>query len=311
MGHKLLLLTKANEQYRQLIEKQHLPDLELLDDNPVNISQADIWLAEPKLAAPLLPHAKQLKWLQSSFAGIDALMGPRARKDYQLTNIRGIFGPLMSEYLFGYLLAQVREHSFYHQQQRHKVWKASGTIRHTSLQGMQLLLLGTGSIAQHVAKTAKHFGMHVTGVNRSGREVEGFDVILPLSQLAQALSQSDVVTNLLPSTPETCQLLNESMLAKLKADAILINVGRGDVLDLDALNTQLIARPEQQAILDVFMQEPLHTSHPIWERPNVIITPHISAPSNPEQIVRIFSDNYRRYIAAQPLQNQVDFTQGY
>ena len=66
MGHKLLLLTKANEQYRQLIEAQQLPDLELLDDNPANIAQADIWLAEPKLAAPLVPHAKELKWLQSS-----------------------------------------------------------------------------------------------------------------------------------------------------------------------------------------------------------------------------------------------------
>lgn len=311
MGHKLLLLTKVNEQYRQLIEAQQLPGLELLDDNPANISQADIWLAEPKLAAPLLPHAKQLQWLQSSFAGIDALMGPRARKDYQLTNIKGIFGPLMSEYLFGYLLAHVRGHHFYQQQQQQKSWQVQGAMRHSSLQGMQLLLLGTGSIAQHVAKTAKHFGMHVTGVNRSAREVEGFDVILPLSQLAQTLSQSDVVTNLLPSTPETRQLLNESMLAKLKADAILVNVGRGDVLDLDALNAQLIAHPAQQAILDVFMQEPLPATHPIWERPNAIITPHISAPSHPEQIVSIFCDNYRRYIAAQPLQNQVDFTQGY
>ncbi|NMD53480.1 D-2-hydroxyacid dehydrogenase [Shewanella sp. DNRA4] len=310
MGHKLLLLTKANEQYRQLIEAQQLPDLELLDDNPANIAQADIWLAEPKLAAPLVPHAKELKWLQSSFAGIDALMGPRARKDYQLTNIKGIFGPLMSEYLFGYLLAHVRGHHFYQAQQQQKSWQVQSATR-TSLQGMRLLLLGTGSIAQHVAKTAKQFGMHVTGINHSGREVEGFDVILPLSQLTQCLSHSDVVTNLLPSTPETRQLLNQSMIAKLKADAILVNVGRGDVLDLDALNAQLIAQPAQQAILDVFMQEPLPATHPIWERPNVIITPHISAPSQPEQIVRIFSDNYRRYIAAEPLQNQVDFTQGY
>uniref|UniRef100_Q0HR28 D-isomer specific 2-hydroxyacid dehydrogenase, NAD-binding protein n=1 Tax=Shewanella sp. (strain MR-7) TaxID=60481 RepID=Q0HR28_SHESR len=311
MGHKLLLLTKANEQYRQFIEAQQLPGLELLDDNPANIAEANIWLAEPKLAAPLVLHAKQLKWLQSSFAGIDALMGPRARKDYQLTNIKGIFGPLMSEYLFGYLLAHVRGHQFYQAQQRQKNWQVQAAKRHSSLQGMQLLILGTGSIAQHVAKTAKHFGMHVTGINRSGREVEGFDAIQPLSQLAQCLRQSDVVTNLLPSTPETRLQLNANLLATLKTDAILVNVGRGDVLDLDALNTQLIAYPKQQAILDVFTQEPLPASHPIWERPNAIITPHISAPSHPEQIVSIFSDNYRRYIAAEPLQNQIDFTKGY
>lgn len=123
MGHKLLLLTKANQQYRDLIEAQKLPDLEILDDNPAGIIEADIWLAEPKLAAPLLPHAKNLQWLQSSFAGIDALMSLRGRKDYQLTNIKGIFGPLMSEYLFGYLLAHIRGHGFYRQQQQQKQWQ--------------------------------------------------------------------------------------------------------------------------------------------------------------------------------------------
>lgn len=311
MGHKLLLLTKANEQYRQLIAAQQLPGLEILDDNPTNISRADILLAEPKLAAPLLPHATQLQWLQSNFAGIDALMGPRARKDYQLTNIKGIFGPLMSEYLFGYLLAKVRGHDFYRQQQQQKSWQVQGAMRHTSLQGMRLLILGTGSIAQHVATTAKHFGMHVTGINRSGREVAEFDVILPLSQLAQALTQSDVVTNLLPSTTETRQLLNHTMLAMLKPDAILMNVGRGDVLDLDALNLQLMAQTSQQAILDVFSQEPLPASHPIWERSNAIITPHISATSNPEQVVNIFCDNYRRYQAGKPLEYNIDFINEY
>lgn len=311
MGHKLLLLTKANQQYRDLIEAQSLPDLTLLDDNPASIIDADIWLAEPKLAAPLLPHAKNLQWLQSSFAGIDTLMSPRGRKDYQLTNIKGIFGPQMSEYLFGYLLAHIRGHRFYRQQQGQKQWLIQPQQRHSSLQGMRLLLLGTGSIAQHLAKTAKHFGMHVTGINSSGNTVEGFDAIEAMANLGQALTQADVVANLLPSTPATHNLLNADMLAMLKTDAVLFNVGRGDALDLDALNIQLIANPSQQAILDVFAQEPLPNSHPIWERENAVITPHISAPSHPAQIVDIFSQNYRRYIMGEPLQNRVDFSKGY
>ena len=90
MGHKLLLLTKANQQYRDLIEAQELPDLELLDDNPAGIIDTDIWLAEPKLAAPLLPHARNLQWLQSNFTGIDALMSPRGRKYYQPTNTKAL-----------------------------------------------------------------------------------------------------------------------------------------------------------------------------------------------------------------------------
>ncbi|MEI8601133.1 D-2-hydroxyacid dehydrogenase [Shewanella sp. PP-Sp27a-2] len=311
MGHKLLLLTKANQQYRDLIEAQKLPDLEILDDNPAGIIEADIWLAEPKLAAPLLPHAKNLQWLQSSFAGIDALMSPRGRKDYQLTNIKGIFGPLMSEFVFGYLLAHIRSHGFYRQQQQQKQWQVQPPIRHSSLQGMRLLLLGTGSIAQHLAKTAKHFGMHVTGINRSGNTVEGFDAIEAMANLAQTLTQADVVVNLLPSTPATLSQLNADTLGKLKDDAVLFNVGRGDALDLDALNVQLIAKPAQQAVLDVFAQEPLPNSHPIWERGNAIITPHISAPSHPAQIVEIFSQNYGRYISGEPLQNRIDFSKGY
>ena len=311
MGHKLLLLTKANQQYRDLIEAQSLPDLEILDDNPAGIIEADIWLAEPKLAAPLLPHAKNLQWLQSSFAGIDALISPRGRKDYQLTNIKGIFGPLMSEFVFGYLLAHIRGHGFYRQQQQQKQWLIQPQHRHSSLQGMRLLLLGTGSIAQHLAKTAKHFGMHVTGINSSGNAVEGFDAIEVMANLGQTLMQADVVVNLLPSTPATQSLLNADTLGKLKNDAVLFNVGRGDALDLDALNVQLIAKPAQQAVLDVFTQEPLPNSHPIWERENAIITPHISAPSHPAQIVEIFSQNYHRYISGEPLQNRIDFSKGY
>ncbi|MBU1394403.1 MAG: D-2-hydroxyacid dehydrogenase [Gammaproteobacteria bacterium] len=311
MGHKLLLLTKANQQYRDLIKAQSLPDLEILDDNPAGIIEADIWLAEPKLAAPLLPHAKNLQWLQSSFAGIDALISPRGRKDYQLTNIKGIFGPLMSEFVFGYLLAHIRGHGFYRQQQQQKQWLIQPQHRHSSLQGMRLLLLGTGSIAQHLAKTAKHFGMHVTGINSSGNAVEGFDAIEVMANLGQTLMQADVVVNLLPSTPATQSLLNADTLGKLKDDAVLFNVGRGDALDLDALNVQLIAKPAQQAVLDVFTQEPLPNSHPIWEQENAIITPHISAPSHPAQIVEIFSQNYHRYISGEPLQNRIDFSKGY
>ena len=238
-------------------------------------------------------------------------MSPRGRKDYQLTNIKGIFGPLMSEFVFSYLLAHIRGHGFYRQQQQQKQWQVQPPIRHTSLQGMRLLLLGTGSIAQHLVQTAKHFGMHVTGINRSGNTVEGFDAIEAMTNLAQTLMQADVVVNLLPSTPATQSLLNADTLGKLKEDAVLFNVGRGDALDLNALNIQLIAKPAQQAVLDVFAQEPLPNSHPIWERENAIITPHISAPSHPAQIVEIFSQNYRRYISGEPLQNRIDFSKGY
>lgn len=308
MTHKLLLLTRENDRYRQLLSSCHLPGLTLLGDEPQSILQADIWLAEPKLAAPLLGHAQSLQWLQSTFAGVEALVGPKQRRDYQLSNVRGIFGPLMSEYLFGYLLSYQREHLKYKSQQQQRVWLPGS---YKTLQGQHLLLLGTGSIAKHLAHTAKHFGMKVTGINRSAKPTAGFDQVDTLANLRQYLPLADAIANILPSTVETRGLLNASNLQLLKSDAVLFNLGRGDVLDLDALNEQLCNTPTQQAVLDVFNQEPLPAEHPIWTRDNVIITPHIAAPSFPEQVVEIFCDNYHKWLKKEELSHKVNFDKGY
>jgi phosphoglycerate dehydrogenase-like enzyme len=104
MANKLLLLTRENKIYRELLTQCNLPDLVILNNESDSIIEADIWFAEPALAAPLISQAKNLRWLQSTFAGVDKLVIPTLRRDYLLTNVRGIFGPLMSEYLFGYLL---------------------------------------------------------------------------------------------------------------------------------------------------------------------------------------------------------------
>lgn len=308
MDHKLLLLTRDNEQYRHLILNSALPGLTLLGDEPHNIKQADIWLAEPGLAAPLLGHATELQWLQSTFAGVESLMRPRLRQDYLLTNIKGIFGPLMSEYLFGYLLAHQRQHAKYRQQQQDRVWQP-GNFK--TLQGRHLLLLGTGSIARHIAITAKHFGMQVSGINRTGQAVDGFDRVMTLTALPELLAQADAIANVLPSTPQTRHILDETLLSLMKPDAMLFNLGRGDVLDLTALTTQLQRHPQQLAVLDVFNQEPLPTDHAIWQQSNAIITPHIAAPSFPEQVMEIFCHNYKRFLEGQSLAHQVCFQQGY
>ncbi|WP_394130344.1 D-2-hydroxyacid dehydrogenase [Shewanella maritima] len=308
MPNKLLLLTNDNQHYRELLNHCHLPDIQIMDDSPACITQANIWLAEPALAAPLVGHGRQLQWLQSTFAGVDKLTGQRQRRDYHLTNIKGIFGPLMSEYLFGYLLSHYREHQHYHQQQQQKIWQPRSFI---SLQKQLLLLLGTGSIAQHIAKTAKHFGMHVTGINQHGTAVAGFDVVDSISQLDKHLSIANCVVSVLPSTPATAGLLNQDRLSLLQDDVVLFNLGRGNVLDLSALTSQLQQKPKQYAVLDVFNQEPLAADLPIWECANATITPHIAAPSFPEQVVEIFCDNYKRWHQQQPLESVVDFDKGY
>ncbi|KPZ72159.1 MULTISPECIES: D-2-hydroxyacid dehydrogenase [unclassified Shewanella] len=308
MAHKLLLLTQDNDKYRQLLSHCQLPELTILGDDPSSICEADIWFAEPQLAAPLLNLGSELKWMQSTFAGVDKLTGSRQRHDYALTNIKGIFGPLMSEYLFGYLLAHQREHAKYKQQQQQQQW-APGNFR--TLQGQHLLLLGTGSIAQHIAQTAKHFGMTVTGLSKSAVSKPYFDHIDTIEQLATYLPKAQAIASILPSTLDTENLLNADMLALLPSESVLFNLGRGNVLDLDALAKQLKQQPKQHAVLDVFNQEPLSSEHPIWQCPNAIITPHIAAPSFPEQVVEVFADNYRLWRQQYPLKHQVDFIKGY
>ncbi|MBQ4889477.1 dihydrofolate reductase [Shewanella sp. UCD-FRSSP16_17] len=308
MAHKLLLLTQDNDKYRQLLSLCQLPELTILGDDPSSICEADIWFAEPQLAAPLLNLGSELKWMQSTFAGVDKLTGSRQRRDYALTNIKGIFGPLMSEYLFGYLLAHQREHAKYKQQQQQQQW-APGNFR--TLQGQHLLLLGTGSIAQHIAQTAKHFGMTVTGLSKSAVSKPYFDHIDTIEQLATYLPKAQAIASILPSTLDTENLLNADMLAMLPPESVLFNLGRGNVLDLDALAKQLKKQSKQHAVLDVFNQEPLSSEHPIWQCPNAIITPHIAAPSFPEQVVEVFADNYRLWRQQHPLKHQVDFIKGY
>ena len=308
MVNKLLLLTRENEVYRDLLIKRNLTDLVILGDSPNSITEANIWFAEPSLAAPLLNHARQLRWLQSTFAGVDKLISPKLRQDYQLTNVRGIFGPLMSEYLFGYLLAHNRQHQHYHQLQQQRQWQPG---HYKTLQGKQLLLLGTGSIAQHIATTAKHFGMTVIGINRQGQAISGFDLVDKIDNLLLHLPEADVIASVLPDTPATKNILNRHSLARLKSDAVLFNLGRGNVLDLDALAAQLVLKPDQQAILDVFNQEPLPSNHPIWLAANAVITPHVAAPSFPQQIIDVFSQNYALWCNDQPLNFRVDFEKGY
>ena len=305
MRHKLLLLTSNNDRYQELLASYHLPDMTLLGDEPSSILNANIWLAEPTLAAPLLPHANQLTWVQSTMASVDALVQPRQRKDYKLTNVRGMFGPLMSEYLFGYLLAHRQE---YKVQQAEKIWLPANF---KTLRGQKLLLIGTGNISKHIAQTAKYFGIHVIGINRGAKPTRGFDKVDTLANISHHITQADTLISILPSTPLTKDALNGELLSLMKPDAILFNLGRSDILDLNALYIQLIENSDQQAILDVFNQEPLLKESPISSLKNVTITPQIVAPHFPEQVVEIFSNNYHKLLQGEKLSHSVNFAQGY
>jgi phosphoglycerate dehydrogenase-like enzyme len=224
-----------------------------------------------------------------------------------LTNARGVFGGLMSEYVIGYLLAHERKIFQRAESQKNMMWDHSLT---GSLKGKTIGLLGVGSIGAEVAKTARFFGMKVHGYTRESEHCKDVDIYFH-SDPAEFASRLDYLVSILPNTRSTQKIIDEKVLNTLPSHALFINVGRGSAVDefalLEALNNHQIAG----AVLDVFEEEPLPIDHPFWTTPNLKMTFHTSAPSLPEDIAKVFIENYRLYIEGKPLKYVVDFNKGY
>ena len=267
----------------------------------------EILLGNPGMIAEILADLPGVRWIQSTWAGVTPLID-HERRDYRLTGVKGIFGPQMSEYVFGYLLAHELRISQRIEAQRNREWL---TEYSGMLAGKRLGIMGTGSIGSHIAATARAFDMSVTGLSRSGREADGFDSVLPANRIEEFLPQCDHLVATLPQTPDTDRLLDARTLSLLPDTAVFVNVGRSNVVDDEALIGALESGRLAGAVLDVFDEEPIPAGSPLWRAPNLIITAHIAAVSHPSLIVPIFIDNYRRYIAGEPLRYLVDFDAGY
>jgi phosphoglycerate dehydrogenase-like enzyme len=301
---KLRILSKHEDEYRRLIEAAHLPDLEIL---PAPGLDMEILFGEPNLIRDALASFPDLKWVQANWAGVEPLLDPALRRNYILTNARGVFGPLMSEFVFGYLLLHERKILQRLEAQKEQRWDLSltGTLR-----GKTIGLLGVGSIGAELARTAKFFDLSVRGFTRSSEACPDVDEYSH-TDLPIFVSGLDYFVSVLPNTAETRHIVNADMLKALPEHAIFINVGRGSAVDESALVTALETGAIAGAVLDVFEQEPLPAGHPLWSAPNTFITSHTSAPSFPEDIAKLFIENYRLYVEGKPLKYVVDFEKGY
>ena len=266
-----------------------------------------VLFGRPDMIAEILPNTPTVEWVQSTWAGVTPLIAAE-RRDYVLTGVKDVFGPQMSEYVIGYLLAhELRVLERMQEQQQHNWFEGlSGTLK-----GRRLGIMGTGSIGQHIAKAASYFDMTVTGMSRSGATRPGFDKVMQTNQLHEFLEKLDYLVSILPNTPDTDHLLDAVALKKLPKHACFINIGRSNVVDDDALMDALINNELAGATLDVFDEEPIPQESPLWDTPNLTITAHVAAVSYPSIIVPIFVDNYRRYTSKQPLRYVVDFDAGY
>ena len=312
MNRDVLILSPDADEY--------LPLLRELADSGARVQAADsarrardvyageaVMLGQPDLVATALEGMPQLRWVQSTWAGVAPLLGLQ-RRDFLLTGVRGVFGPQMAEYVFGNLLAIELKVEERRERQRRREWC---TVRSGVLQGRRLGIMGTGSIGRHIAATGKAFGLRVTGYSRGGAAVDGFDRVFAAGELVEFLAETDYLVCVLPDTPETRRLLNEDRLRALRPDCVLVNVGRGSLLDEAALAAALRRGELRGAVLDVFCDEPLPADSPLWDAPGLVLTAHVAAHSRPADIARLFVANYNRYVAGEPLHDLIDFQRGY
>ena len=304
MPNRLLILSKHAEAYRRLIEDARLPDL-VVSREP---AESNIAFGEPSLIAPAIGGLPKVCWVQATWAGVEPLLDPSMRRDYVLTNARGVFGGLMSEYVFAYLLAHERRLLEKRASQQQRRWDPTppGTLR-----GKRLGLLGVGTIGAALAATARHFGMRVSGYTRGSEGCVDVDEYFHGDDRLAFAAGLDYLVTVIPNTPGTRRLVDAALLAALPSRAVFVNPGRGTVVDERALADALRRGSLAGAVLDVFEQEPLPSDHVFWTLPNVLITSHTAALSMPADIAPIFIDNYRRFLGGQPLRYQVDFDAGY
>lgn len=313
MPHRLLILSAHAHQYQEILEKAKLPDIEI--SACTSLAQAaqvsadiEIVFGEPSLIRSLLPDLPKLAWVQATWAGVEPLVSTRMRQDYLLTNIRGVFGPLMSEYVFGYILFYERRILQRMGAQMRQVWDNTppGTLR-----GKTIGLLGVGSIGAHLAMTARQFGMQVRGYTRASEDCPYVDKYYHGANKISFADGLHYLVAVLPNTPQTVKIVNEDVLAALDSSALFINVGRGNLVDETALLRCLQSEQIRGAVLDVFQTEPLPPGHPFWTLPNVHITGHTAALSDPVDTAGVFIKNYNHFIHAEPLEYQVQFDRGY
>ena len=270
--------------------------------------ECNILLASAPLAEEFLQAGNSAKWIQSTWAGNGKLIPLLKQADTTLTGVKGVFGPLIAEYVFAYLLPEIRGTKRLSDAQAKNKWDS---FEADTLQGKEFVFIGTGSIGAHVANVARTFGMKTVGVSRSGVSLDSFDRMYSTDKLNQAMQTADFILLSVPETPASNRLIGKSTLAAVKPGATLINVGRGSTLDIAAVIEALEGGQLSSVILDVFDTEPLPADSPLWGTPGVILTPHIAAVSQPQIIAKKFLNNLSRFNLGDELVDVIDPLIGY
>lgn len=286
------------------------PEEELNDDQ---IAEADLILGN--VSPDRVTLAKHLEWLQLNSSGSDAYAKPGVLPEgAKLTNATGAYGLAISEHLLAQTFFLKKKLGLYHRNQMAGQWKDEGQV--TAIQGSTTLVVGLGSIGGDYARKMSLLGSNVYGIRRNCAECpEWLKALGTFEDLDKWLPQADIVALALPHTPQTYRLFNAERLGRMKRGSILLNVGRGSVIDTDALYHALNNGPLMAAAIDVTDPEPLPEGHPLWKCENLLLTPHIAGNYHLQEtldyIVELFIANLGRYARGEELENPVDMATGY
>lgn len=253
-----------------------------------------------------------LRWIHIAAAGVDSLMfDDLVESDVVVTNSRGVFDRPIAEFVLAQILAFAKDSAHSAELQRQTVWKHRETERIDTAHAM---VVGTGAIGRETARLLGAVGMSVSGVGRTSRTGDpDFGVVHASSDLAQVVHDVDYLVLLAPLTGATRGIVDAGVLAAAKPGVRVINVGRGELLDTDALVENLASGHVAGAALDVFDAEPLADDSPIWTTRNIVVTPHMSGDVAGwrHRLADVFVDNFQRYIAGEDLRNVVDKRLGF
>lgn len=295
------------DRLRALAPNMHVMVAASEDDARTKAASAEVILGHRYLRQ-VLPHAPHLRWVQSTSGDTDRLPEARlAERGVVLTRFTGA-SPIVARHALALAWTLTRRVPTLVRQQTTGTWAKDLSLLPRP---ERALVLGTGAVGRALARLLQSDGLHVTGVKRQVEDpIPAFDALLDTSSWREALSSTDWCFLALPHTPETIDMMDEEALRALPAHAVVVNVGRGETLDLSALVRVLDDEHLGGAALDVLPHalEPLPASHPLWTTPRLLISPHVAGydPARRTLVEQFIENQMARYLDGAPLQNVVE-----
>ncbi|HXL63619.1 MAG TPA: D-2-hydroxyacid dehydrogenase [Xanthobacteraceae bacterium] len=300
--NKVLVIDQNAAIYRDRLQAE-FPALQIVADGdgknlPQDLSDIEVFISFAMgLPQDFYRRASGLKWLQCLATGVDhVLRQPDLGPAVVLTSGRGVHGAPMRETVLYLMQGISRNVARLVEDNKAHIWERRF---YSLLYGRTAVVVGIGVVGIAIGQLLKAFGMRVIGVTRTPRQAEGFDDMLPMAQLNAAAARADFLINVLPATAENARVFGRELFAAMKPSAYYINAGRGQTTDEAALVEALQGRRIAGAGLDVFQTEPLPAGSPLWELPNVFITPHLGGYTSDYEdlIMPLITENLRLYLA--------------